>query len=186
MSQNTIRKKPRLNRKFRFQLLAQWIFETYKPCKLADIGGGKGLLSYLLNQKGFESTVIDPFWQHLPYKYKDLDSSKQIKLTQDEMNSIPRITKPFENEMAKEFDLLVGLHAHGSNMQIIQACKEYGKNFVLLPCCVIDEPIIKQPGINWFESLVEYAEERGFEVKRAKINFKGQNNIIYTQSTSGL
>lgn len=176
----TERKKLRLNKKFRFQLLANWISEHYKPCKVADIGGGKGLLAYLLNQKGFSSCVIDPVEKvSLPTKYKDYETKGRIKLSESDFNNVPRISERFEERMSKDFDLLVGLHAHGSNMKIIQAAKRYDKRFILLPCCVVDEPIEIKPNIDWLESLFEYAKEMGFDVKRDKLNFKGQNILIY-------
>ena len=82
--------------------------------------------------------------------------------------------------MAEGFDLLVGLHAHGSNLQIINACKKYDRDFLLLPCCVIDEPLVKTPNVDWLKSLIHYAKEKGFEVKKNELNFKGQNILIYT------
>jgi hypothetical protein len=186
MSQNTIRKKPRRPHKFRFQLLSDWLLQNYAASKAADVGGGKGLLAYILNQNGWDVSVIDPFDQLLPHKFKDLERNKRIRLSQNEMKSIPRIAKPFEKEMAQDFDLLIGLHAHGSNMKIIQACQEYKKDFVLLPCCVIDEPIVKRPGVNWLESLIEYAQSKGLNVKKAELNFVGQSIIIYSNTYSKL
>lgn len=165
-------------KKFRFHLLAEWIINKYNPCKVADIGGGKGLLAYILAQKAFESVVIDPCYQTLPTKFKDLNKTK-TKIDADKLESIPRISKPFEEEMAKDFDLLIGLHAHGSNLKIINSAKKYDKNFILLPCCVVDEPIEIKPNINWFDSIVDYAEDKGFKIKIDQIAFKGQNKIIY-------
>ena len=78
---------------------------------------------------------------------------------------MPRIDKNFEKEMAKDFDLLIGLHAHGSNMKIIEAAAEYKKDFILMPCCVIGEPIIPQPNIDWFKSLEEYVKNLGLKTK---------------------
>src|SRR5512147_931217 len=46
-------KLPRM-KKFRFQLLHQWLVHQLEPCKAADIGGGKGLLGYLLQTSGWE------------------------------------------------------------------------------------------------------------------------------------
>ena len=77
--------------------------------------------------------------------------------------------------MARGFDLLIGLHAHGSNMKLIEAAAEYRKDFILLPCCVIDEPITPQPNINWLDSLEEYANDLGLGTERFELNFKGQN-----------
>lgn len=171
--------KRRLNHRFRFQLLHQWLTEKYCPCKVADVGGGKGLLTYLLSQSGFDVTVIDPLDLPLPPRFKNLNKNR-IKLKPEKRLFSKKVAKPFEEEMAKDFDLLIGMHAHGSNMKIINACKKYGKDFLLLPCCVIDEPIIPQPGINWLTSLIDYAMKLGFEVKHDKLNFKGQNVLIYT------
>ena len=175
----------RLSHRFRFQLLHNWLINHYQLCKAADVGGGKGLLAYLLNQSGWNVTIIDPVTQILPRTFKDLHKTRTT-LTPDKRKDVKRIDKPFEIEMAKEFDLLVGLHAHGSNLKIIDACKEYNKEFVLLPCCVIGEPVETKPGINWLESLVDYAQNKGFEVGRTKLNFAGQDTIIFSSASGKL
>jgi len=174
-----MKKELRKMKKFRFQLLHEWIVYNFSPCKIADIGGGKGLLTFLLNQNGFQSIVIDPYDQALPKKFKDLNKQKHKISTEQ---SIPRIDKNFEKEMAKDFDILIGLHAHGSNMKIIQAAAEYKKDFILMPCCVIDEPIIPKPNINWFDSLEEYASSLGLKTKRFELNFRGQNVGFYSKN----
>ena len=164
-------------KKFRFQLLHNWIVDHFKPCRVADIGGGKGLITFFLNNDGFQSVVIDPYTQTLPTKYKSL-KGERYKIS-DNM-TVPRISKPFEKEMVKDFDLLLGLHAHGSNMKIIEAAAEYKKNIILLPCCVIGEPVIPQANINWFDSLEEYANKLGIKTKRFELNFRGQNKGFYS------
>ncbi|HSX39166.1 MAG TPA: methyltransferase [Candidatus Saccharimonadales bacterium] len=178
MSQHTVRKKPRKPHQFRFQLLTEWLTATYQPCKIADIGGGKGLLAYLLSQNGFNTVVIDPVSQNLPHKFKDLKENKRVKLA--DLEAVKRISEPFQTEMAQDFDLLIGLHTHGSNMKIIDAAKKYDKDFVLLPCCVIDEPIVKRHNVDWLESLVEYAQLQGLYIKKVQLNFMGQNIALYT------
>lgn len=180
MTQNTQRKKPRLNKKFRFQLLVDWLTSQYAPCHVLDVAGGKGLLSYLLIAKGWTSTVVDPSVT-LPFeKFKDIESGKRIKVTEEDFEGIPRIADLFKPEMVKEVDLVVGLHAHGTNISIINACKEYDKDFLLMPCCVVDEPITKVSGVNWFESLVDYSTSLGFEPKVERLNFKGKSRFLYT------
>ena len=166
---------------FRFQMLAGWLVKNYPPRKALDVGGGKGLLAFLLNKNGWEARVLDPVDQALPYKYKDLELMRRVLLTEEEKKSVKRLTKNFEIEDAKDFDLLIGLHTHGSNMKIIEACAKYKKNFVLLPCCVIDEPIEKRAGVNWLESLVDYARDMGFEVGREKLGFVGQDMVIFSK-----
>ena len=166
-------------KKFRFQLLHEWIVRHYPPCRIADVGGGKGLLTFLLNGDGFKSVVIDPYKQSLPRKYKDLRQQKH-KIP-DEL-SVPRINRNFDKQMAGYFDVLIGLHAHGSNMKIIEAAAEYRKDLILIPCCVIGEPIIPKPDINWLDSLEEYANELGITTKRFELNFRGQNIGFYSSS----
>lgn len=167
-----------MSHQFRFQLIAQWLIKSYSPRRALDVGGGKGLLTYLLNRSGWEAKVVDPVDQKLNWKFKDLATGKRVKI---ENETVPRITRGFTKELAVETDLLIGLHAHGSNMAIIEVAAEMEKDFVLFPCCVIDEPIEKRANVNWMDSLEEYAKSLGHEVKRIKLNFVGQDIGLYTK-----
>jgi len=170
-------RKPRKMKKFRSQILSEWLIQTYEPCKVADIGGGKGLVSYLLNKAGWQSTVIDPEHQELPLKYTDLNKKKN-KIDPNE--SVPHITKPFLPDMAKDYDLLIGLHAHGVMMYILDSAYKFQKDFMIFPCCVIDEPILKKRDVNWRESLYEKAINMGVPAKKIQFNFMGKNIAIFT------
>ena len=165
-----------LMKKFRFQLLHRWIVEHVEPCRVADVGGGKGLLAYLLQQSGWPATVIDPHPQSLPDKYKDLASERQCRL---ENARVPRLDQAFAPDMARDFDLLVAMHAHGCNLQLIDAAAEFGCSFLVLPCCIIHEPLRPPPGIHWLECVADYAAGKGFAVEPFRLNFKGQNIGLY-------
>jgi len=164
-------------KKFRFQLLHQWLVEHFEPCRVADVGGGKGLLTCLLQESGWDAAVIDPVEQPLPDKYKDITHNKRIKIPPTA--KIPRISQEFEPFMAQQYDLLIGMHAHGCNIKIIEASVEFQRRFILLPCCIIDEPLIPPPGVHWLECLVDYAVEKGFVVRPFRLNFRGQNIGFY-------
>ncbi|MEK7476849.1 MAG: hypothetical protein AAB152_14600 [Candidatus Coatesbacteria bacterium] len=170
----------RLMKKFRFQLLSEWIAGHLAPCRVADIGGGKGLLAYLLDARGFAATVVDPLDQPLPPKYKDLAG---VRHALPAGAAVRRISKAFDPAMAADYDLLVGLHAHGSNMKILEAAARYGAGFILLPCCVIDEPIEIRPNVDWFESLIERARALGFDIGRFELNFRGQCRGFFATGT---
>lgn len=172
-------KIPRRPKKFRFQYVAHWIMSRYKPCKVADVGGGKGLLSYILDQAGFDCTVIDPLWQELPHKYRAYDR-KRVKIK--DRQAVKRISSEYSSEMIKDFDLVVGIHLHGANIQIIEDCKKYDKDFLLMPCCVIGEPIEKREGVNWRKSLIGYALSLGHDVKTVHFNIMGKSIGLYTDS----
>lgn len=164
-------------KKFRFQLLHQWMLAHLQPGRVADVGGGKGLLTYLLCQSGWPATVIDPIPQALPTKFKDLTSHKQIHLAATE--TVPRLTQNFEPAMARDFDILVALHAHGCNIQLIETAAQYDRRFIILPCCIIHEPIYPPLGVHWLQCVVDYATRAGFRVQPFRLNFKGQNIGLY-------
>ncbi|MEQ8676983.1 MAG: hypothetical protein RLP44_15000 [Aggregatilineales bacterium] len=169
-------------KKFRFQLLHEWLIAEVAPCRAVDIGGGKGLLTYLLNKSGWDVTVVDPAYQELPTKYKDFQSKKRVIIAADE--KVPRVSRNFEPAMASEVDLLIGLHAHGCNVQVIDACTKYNTGFVLLPCCVIEEPFYPRRGATWVGSLTDYALREGFDVRPFQLGFRGQNIGIYAPPKS--
>jgi hypothetical protein len=166
-------------KKFRAQLLHRWLVQNVAPCRVGDIGGGKGLLSYLLIRDGWQATVIDPYDQPLPDKYKDITTGQRVKIPPEAR--VPHITAPFQVELGAQFDLLVGMHAHGSNAMVIDAAERYGCGFVLFPCCVIDEPFFPRLGVQWIEALADYAARKGLEIRPFRLNFKGQNIGIYHQ-----
>ena len=160
-------------KKFRFQLLGDWIADNFSPCRVADVGGGKGMLAYLLGRQGFDAVVIDPMEQALPDKFKDLRTGARVRIGSSV--TVPRITERFTNELGAGFDMLVALHSHGSNIAIIETCVRHPVIGVILPCCVIDEPQVPPVGENWFMWLVGLARQRGLSVELFALNFSGQN-----------
>lgn len=169
-------------KKFRFQLMHEWILHRLPPGRVADVGGGKGLLAYLLQQSGWDATVIDPVAQALPDKYKDLSLNRRVKIGAAE--SVPHLTQPFAPAMAEQFDLLVSMHAHGCNVQLIDvaaagAVAGTGQKVILLPCCIIQEPLLPAPGQHWITCLVDYALAKNLIVEPFRLNFRGQNIGLY-------
>ncbi|MCB9422600.1 MAG: hypothetical protein H6667_22550 [Ardenticatenaceae bacterium] len=160
-------------KKFRFQLLHRWLTDHFEPCRAADIGGGKGLLAYLLQESGWETAVIDPAPQSLPDKFKDISTGQRIRTPNNAR--VRHINREFDEAMAQEFDLLIGMHAHGCNAQIIDAAAKFGCGFILFPCCVIDEPFYPPIGATWLESVADYAVRQGHDIFPFRLNFKGQN-----------
>ncbi|MFZ1395834.1 MAG: hypothetical protein WAS33_03000 [Candidatus Promineifilaceae bacterium] len=160
-------------KKFRFQLMHEWILHRLPPGRVADVGGGKGLLAYLLQQSGWQATVVDPVAQVLPEKYKDLNLNRRVKIGAAE--SVPHITQPFAPAIAEDFDLLVSMHAHGCNVELIDVAAISGKPIILLPCCIIDEPLLPAPGQHWIACLVDYALAKNLTVEPFRLNFRGQN-----------
>jgi hypothetical protein len=148
-------------KKFRFQLLAGWIADTFPPCTVADVGGGKGLLAHHLGLAGFRAEVVDPVDQPLPPRYRDLTTGRR------------RV--PFGPALGRRYDLLVALHAHGCNLAVLDTVAEAGNSCVVLPCCVVNEPAAPGPGQNWFMWLADQASGRGLAPEFFALNFRGQH-----------
>jgi hypothetical protein len=159
--------------KFRFQLLAAWIAASFPPCTVADVGGGKGLLTLLLNQAGFRAEVVDPVPRPLPSRYRDLASGRRVRLGPE--LAVPRRAAPFTPELGAGYDLLVALHAHGCNLRLLDTVAQAGNSCVVLPCCVVEEPAVPPPGRNWFMWLVDHARGLGLEPAFFALNFRGQH-----------
>jgi len=175
-----MRNKPRRPKKFRFHITRDFIKDTFAPCKVADVSGGKGLLSFLLNQNGFESTVIDPEYQELPDKFRlDAYDKGAIKPSKEDNLSVRHIVDKFKPEMVREFDLIVALHGHGCMLHIIEECAKLNKPFVLLPCCVVDEPMDKPVGINWKDFVHQEAMLKHKRILTTNLDFVGNSFAIY-------
>jgi hypothetical protein len=166
---------PKLKR-FRFQLMREWIRQEFPQCRVADVGGGKGLLAYLLIRDGFDATVIDPVRQSLPRKFREL-TGRRVAIPPDA--DVPRIACPYDIETGSEFDLLIAMHAHGVNLSILDTVTKMGTSCILMPCCVIDEPETPPRGDAWFDWLVRHATDQGLKVDYFYLNFKGQNVGFY-------
>jgi hypothetical protein len=160
-------------KRFRSQLLAGWIAERFPPCTVADVGGGKGLLTWLLNQAGFRAEVVDPVDQPLPSRYRDLASGRRVRLGDDDR--VPRRRARFGPALGRRYDLLVALHGHGSNLAVLETVAQAGNSCVVLPCCVVEEPAAPPPGQNWFLWLADHARGLGLEPEFFSLNFSGQH-----------
>lgn len=160
-------------KKFRFQLLAGWIADRFPPCTVADVGGGKGLLTHHLGQAGFQAEVVDPVDQPLPPRYRDLATGRRVRL--GDQDQVARRRVPFGPALGRRYDLLVALHAHGSNLAVLDTVAQAGNSCVVLPCCVVDEPAAPGPGENWFMWLAGHAGELGLRPEFFALNFRGQH-----------
>ena len=132
-----------------------------------------------LQESGWSATVIDPTHQALPDKYKDLRTNKQTRIASTER--VPHLDQPFRPTMTPDFDLFVALHAHGCNIQLIDAAAAYGRRVILLPCCIIQEPLLPLPDVHWIQCVVDYALHKELSVQPFRLNFKGQNIGLYLQ-----
>jgi hypothetical protein len=100
----------------RFEVVAGFIYEYFgkKIRYIADVAGGRGMLTRILNKKyGYESEVIDPRGYTLV--------------------GTPSRKEEFKAEMAKFYDLIVGLHPDEATKEVARAA--IYTSTLLIPCC---------------------------------------------------
>lgn len=99
----------------RFQVLADFVAGRFRDVQyIADVAGGQGLLSRMLNKRhNFEAEVVDPRgWV---------------------MKGVSSRPEEFRAEMAGYYDLVVGLHPDEAIREVVRAALE--RPTVVVPCC---------------------------------------------------
>ena len=99
----------------RFELFAEHIQRYYSPgIRIADVAGGKtGELNKVLSNKGYVVTTIDPAFR------------PDSRVTGWSMH--------YTEELAREFDLVVGLHPDEATEEIIYSATH--RPIIVVPCC---------------------------------------------------
>ena len=141
----------------RFEIIADFIVDKYgrKVKYIADVAGGQGMLSRMLNKKGYESEVIDPRgWT---------------------LKGVLSRTEEYKSDMADYYDLVIGLHPD-------EAISEVGKSALirptlLIPCCNFWDRKKKLGRDALLEAIENFYKENSVKYERITFDFKGPHNI---------
>lgn len=144
--------------KSRFKVFADFIARNYKPCKVADVAGGKGILSWELQKRGFEPTIIDPRVRFNIQRFKAIRSL-------------------FKEEYVQDFDLLIGMHPDGATEPIVKYANKYNKKFAVVPCCVMPVDKNKKYDDNSWLKYLKYLA--GGNIKEAQLKMSGKNVVLF-------
>ena len=142
----------------RFEALAEFIFERFgrEIDYVADVAGGRGLLSRILNKKyNYHSEVIDPRGFAL--------------------KGVPSRQVEYSPEMAGFYDLIVGLHPDAATRAVAEsaACRPV----LLVPCCNEWDKTKKLGSRELINAIVEYFDAEGIESEIIEFDFKGPKNV---------
>ncbi|MHB1355554.1 MAG: hypothetical protein ACYCZF_06220 [Anaerolineae bacterium] len=141
----------------RFDIVAEYINERYGNSVryIADVAGGQGMLSRLLNKKfNYVSEVVDPRgWT---------------------MKGVPSRQVEFQPGMAPYYDLIVGLHPDEATRAVAEAalvCRA-----MIIPCCNFWSET--KLGRDELVSAIEgYYVAHGVRCERVTFGFAGPKNI---------
>ena len=150
----------------RFFVVADFIYQTYgtKVKYIADIAGGQGYLSRLLNKRfNYEAQVVDPRgWV---------------------MKGIQNRPEDFRADMADYYDLIVGLHPDQAILEVAKAALI--KPTVLIPCCNFwsEEKLGRD---ELLAAIENYYHRNSVSFKRFALNFKGPHNYAIVSAPTSL
>ena len=141
----------------RFEVLADFIDQRYKGeiKHIADVAGGQGMLSRLLNKRGFEAEVIDPRgWT---------------------MVGVASRKEEYIANMADYYDLIVGLHPDEALRPVVESAKI--RPVVVVPCCNFWDLSKKLGRDALLDEIEKFFRANGIKFERIIFDFKGPQNI---------
>lgn len=141
----------------RFEVVAEFIASYYGTAvhAIADVAGGKGLLTRLLQKKkNFACELIDP--------------------RQKVLKGIVHRSERFEPEMADYYDLLVGLHPDGALRQLGEAARI--RPAVIIPCCNFWDDH-RRGQAELLAAIEDFYRRHAIRFERVTLDFKGPKNI---------
>jgi len=145
----------------RFEVLANFVYEHYgKSVKyIADVAGGQGMLSRLLNKKyNYISEVIDP----RIYSVKGVEH---------------RISE-YDSEMATYYDLIIGLHPDEATRPVVESA--FYRPIIVVPCCNYWDKTRKLGSKAIAEDIALFFEKNGIDYRMETLPMKYPNIVVYT------
>ena len=142
----------------RFDVVADFVISRFSRAGVeyvADVAGGKGLLTRTLSKRGnFICELIDP--------------RKTV------LKGIRHRAEQFQAEMADYYDLLLGLHPDDALRELVKAALI--RPVVLIPCCNFWDD--QRRGCEeLLEAIEDFYRQNSVDFKRVTLDFKGPKNI---------
>ncbi len=142
----------------RFDVVADFVMDRFNQRDIeyvADVAGGKGLLTRTLSKKGnFVCELIDP--------------RKTV------LKGIRHRTEQFQAKMADYYDLLIGLHPDDALRELAKAALI--RPVVLIPCCNFWDD--QRRGCKeLLEAIEDFYRKHPVDFERVALDFKGPKNI---------
>ena len=146
----------------RFEVLAEFISDYFgKSIKyIADVAGGQGVLSRLLNKKyNYEAEVVDP--RHFG------------------LVGVRRREALYTPDMAGFYDLVVGLHPDAATRPVAESAMI--RPVVLVPCCNYWDRTRKLNSIAIADEIGKFYAERGVTYERVELEFSYPNICLISR-----
>lgn len=146
----------------RFKVVANFIYDYFGNSikYVADIAGGQGVLSRILNKKyNYECEVIDP-------RHFVLVGVKHREML-------------YSSDMASYYDLIVGLHPDAATRPVVESALE--RPVVIIPCCNYWDKSRKLNTVAIADEIEEYYRVNNVRYERLVLDMKYPNICIVSK-----
>lgn len=141
----------------RFEIVADFIENYYGSSvhNIADVAGGQGMLSRLLNKRGYNSEVIDP----RGYTMVGISSRPE----------------EYKSSMADYYDLIIGLHPDQALKDVVESSMI--RSVFVIPCCNFWDKTKKLGREALSKEIDHYFRANSVNFEKISLDFKGPQNI---------
>jgi len=142
----------------RFEIIADFVYQRYGDSirYIADVAGGQGLLSRLLNKKyNYEAEVIDPRGYAL--------------------KGVPSRQREYSSDMAEYYDLIIGLHPDEATREIVESAAY--RPILLVPCCNEWDKTRKLGSRELVQAIIAFLDKKGIPNEIVEFDMKKPKNI---------
>ncbi|MCL2604388.1 MAG: hypothetical protein FWD90_07910 [Defluviitaleaceae bacterium] len=142
----------------RFEIVAEYIYEHFGNSikYIADVAGGQGLLSRILNKKyNYQAEVVDPRGYVL--------------------KGVPSKQTEYSSGMATYYDLIVGLHPDEATRAVAESAVY--RPVLLIPCCNEWDKSVKLGSRELIQAIVGYFDSKKISNEIVIFDFKKPKNV---------
>lgn len=142
----------------RFEIVADFIYNRYGNSirYIADVAGGQGLLSRILNKKyNYESEVIDPRGYTL--------------------KGVPNRVCEYTSDMSGYYDLIVGLHPDEATRPVVESAIH--RPILVVPCCNFWDRTQKLGAKELVSSICKYLDDNKIKYELIELDIKKPKNV---------
>lgn len=142
----------------RFEEVASFVHSRFGNSikYIADVAGGQGMLSRILNKKyNYDTEVIDPrHYQVVGVKNRECE---------------------YKSDMAGFYDLIIGLHPDEAIRDVVESAKT--RPVLVVPCCNFWDRTKKLGTKEMVVEISKWLDENKIKYEIVTFKFKGPKNI---------
>jgi len=176
----------------RAEIFVEWLNVNFKDIlsslptpNFLDIAGGRGTVSLLLLNKGFDCVLVEPREHKFnTKKMNKLNITIKGKFTHMECKLDDNFVNSEEGKkVIEEANIIVAMHPDEATEAMVDLSLQHKKPFAVVPCCVFPNLFPRKnkqgvPVISYFQ-FIDYLLEKDPDIKVGYLDFQGRTKVLY-------